>query len=90
MKLQWIVSKKDYLEVHTSERKYVIIASLKQLLSTLDPDKFKRIHKSTILNIAAVTEIRSRLTGDYDIITTEGEILRLSRNYAGQLKGNLI
>lgn len=86
----WIGAKGDYLEVHTADRKHVIISSLKDVLSELDPEQFKRIHKSTILNVKVVSEIRSRLTGDYDIITSNGKTLRLSRNYAGAFKGTLL
>jgi two-component system LytT family response regulator len=52
----------------------------------LAPGQFARIHRSTIVNVDRVREIRSSAChGDFDVTLTEGTTLRLSRGYRGGL-----
>lgn len=87
--IRWISSDGAYLNIHTVNKKHVILDSLKNIITTL-PENFKRIHRSTIVNIDQVKELESRGNGDYDIIMDDGNVLRLSRNYAKPLKGLLL
>jgi len=87
--IKWISSDGNYLYLHTSEKKHVILDSLKNIITTL-PENFKRIHRSTIVNIEKVKKLKSRGNGDYDIILDNNQILRLSRNYTKPLKGLLL
>lgn len=88
--IRWISSEGSYVLVHTDNRKYVVSSSLKGLLNKLNPEKFRRIHRSTIVNLGKVKELKSRLNGDYDVIMKEGTQLRLSRNYSKNVKGQLL
>lgn len=88
-KISWISSDGSYLAIHTSDKKYVIIDSLKNIITRL-PDNFKRIHRSTIVNINHIKKLNSRGNGDYDVIMETGQTLRLSRNYTEPLRGLLL
>jgi two-component system LytT family response regulator len=83
-----IVSDGPYLEVYTLENKYVVLNSLKNIILSL-PENFRRIHKSTIVNIDHIESTKSRGNGDYDVRLKCGKTVRLSRNYAKPLKGIL-
>ena len=83
-----IVSDGPYIEVYTMDNKYVILDSLKNIINRL-PENFRRIHRSTIVNIDHIESSRSRGNGDYDLIIKGGITVRLSRNYAKPLKGIL-
>lgn len=85
----YITSDGPYLEIFTTEKKHVLTDSLKNIIKQL-PDNFKRIHKSTIVNLEAVKSLNSRGNGDYDVILTDNTKLRLSRTYAKPLKGKLL
>lgn len=87
--IEWIGSDGAYLDIHTAQKKYVVMDSLKNIITTL-PQNFKRIHRSTILNIDQISKLKSRGNGDYDILMKDGRKLRLSRNYAKPLKGLLL
>jgi hypothetical protein len=87
--IKWISSDGNYLYLHTPEKKHVILDSLKNIITSL-PDNFKRVHRSTIVNIEKVKELKSRGNGDYDIIMDDNQNLRLSRNYSKPLKGLLL
>ncbi len=88
-KISWISSDGAYLNIYTAEKKYVIMNSLKNIITIL-PENFKRIHRSTIVNIDQVSTLKSRGNGDYDIIMDDGKKLRLSRNYTKPLRGVLL
>lgn len=88
-KIKWIGSDGPYLFIHTADKKHVVLKSLKNIITTL-PENFKRIHRSTIVNIDMVKELKSRGNGDYDVILDNDQILRLSRNYTRPLKGLLL
>ena len=87
--ITWINSDGAYLDIHTNRKKHVILDSLKNINERL-PENFKRIHRSTIVNIDCVKALQSRGNGDYDVITNNQQVLRLSRNYAKPLKGVLL
>ena len=85
----YITSDGPYLEIFTAEKKHVLTDSLKNIIKQL-PDNFKRIHKSTIVNLDKVKSLKSRGNGDYDVLLSENSELRLSRTYAKPLKGKLL
>lgn len=87
--IKWIGSDGAYLDIYTSNQKHVVLDSLKNIINQL-PENFKRIHKSTIVNINSIKKLKSRGNGDYDIILKDMRVLRLSRNYTKPLKGNLL
>lgn len=86
--IKWISSDGPYLFIHTDDKKHVVLDSLKHIITTL-PENFKRIHRSTIVNINKINELKSRGNGDYDVIMDNNRELRLSRNYTKPLKGSL-
>lgn len=86
--IKWIRSDGPYLYIHTPDKKHVVLDSLKNIITTL-PDNFKRIHRSTIVNIDIIRKLKSRGNGDYDVILDDDQKIRLSRNYTKPLKGIL-
>lgn len=84
--IEWIRSSGAYVQLKTKDQSFTILDSLKSLTSQLDPTLFQRIHRSTILNLSRIEEMRSRLNGDYDLLLKDGTVLRLSRNYAVKVK----
>jgi two-component system LytT family response regulator len=51
------------------------------LEATLDPRQFARIHRSTIVNLDRVREVRPEWHGDFDVVLLGGQVLRMSRRY---------
>lgn len=77
----YIFSATPYVEFFTEERKYLKQGSLKSFYEKLNPSVFVRIHKTTLVNVQKVDSISSRGNGDYDLLLSNGQQLRLSRNY---------
>lgn len=87
--IKWISSDGPYLTIHTENKKHVVLNSLKNIITNL-PANFKRIHRSTIVNVNRINELKSRGNGDYDVVMDNNFELRLSRNYTNPLKGLLL
>lgn len=73
----------DYVRLHFNSnlRKLLINRSLSSLESALNPKHFVRIHKSTIIKIDAIAEMKSHTNGEYIITLKNGMEVRLSRSY---------
>ena len=59
--------------------------SLASLAETLDPDRFARIHRSTIVNVERIAELVPANGGDYVAVLRDGRTLRVSRAYRSAL-----
>jgi two-component system LytT family response regulator len=77
----------NYVRVHTAEKSHLIRGTLAELEARLDPKRFARIHRSGIVNVAAVREVRAHFHGDYVVMLKTGETVRLSRRYQQRLLG---
>lgn len=79
--IRWIDAAGDYLCIHTAAENFVIRATMRDMEQRLDPRRFQRIHRSTIVNLACVRELRSHLNGEYFVTLESGQTLKLSRSY---------
>jgi two-component system, LytTR family, response regulator len=70
-----------YVQITTTEKSWLMNNPLYELEARLDPNRFLRIHKSAIVNTAAVKEINSLPNGDCIIKLRSGKELRGSRTY---------
>jgi len=82
----WIDAAGDYMCVHTRADTHVLRATMRELEGKLDPRRFQRIHRSTIVNVARVRELRSHLNGEYFLILDSGQQLKLSRSYKDKVR----
>lgn len=76
-----------YTLVITKERELLIKKSIKELAEELDPNKFWRIHRGTIVNVSCIAKTSRSLTGRSLIkLKDRPEVLTVSRTYAHLLK----
>lgn len=75
----WVEGASQYSRVHTRNGEYLLSRTLASLESELDPMRFFRIHRSTIVNAAHVREVRSNGDGRYNIYLNGGPTLPLGR-----------
>lgn len=71
----------NYVRVHAGEATHLMRATLSGTLERLDPARFARIHRSTIVNLDRIREIQPWVGGDYIAILEDGRELRVSRTY---------
>ncbi len=77
--ISWIQGASQYSRVHTRNGEYLLSRTLASLESDLDPTKFFRIHRSAIVNVAHVREVRSRGDGRYNVYLQDGQALPMGR-----------
>jgi two-component system LytT family response regulator len=83
--IDWIDAEGDYLRLHASGRSYLIRHTMAAMEERLAASTFARIHRSTLVNIDRVREVRASGDRDYQVILRDGSKLRMSRRYRGRL-----
>ncbi|WP_284331674.1 LytR/AlgR family response regulator transcription factor [Dyella flagellata] len=84
--VDWIEATGDYVRLHTGgDREYLLREPLHRLAARLDPSKFVRIHRSTIVSVDRITETRALPNKDCMLRLRDGTPLRVSRTYAEAL-----
>jgi two-component system LytT family response regulator len=76
-----IESAGNYARVFSGKENHLIRETLTALEGKLDPQKFVRIHRSTIVNVTTIRELRPWFAGDYVVVLHDGTELTLSRTY---------
>jgi two-component system LytT family response regulator len=59
---------------------------MSEMISMLDPARFIRIHRSTIVNVDRVKELQPYFHGEYIVVLHNGAKLKLSRGYRESLE----
>lgn len=83
--VDWFESAANYVELHVHRRSFLVRITMNELQAQLKGTSFVRIHRSTIVNLERVTEIRPSPHGDFQVHLQDGHVLRLSRAYRDQL-----
>ena len=84
--VDWIGSASNYVELHCGKETHLVRGTLQSLEERLDPARFLRIHRSTIVNIDRVKELHPWSHGDLMVVLHDGVELRLSRRYRDRLE----
>lgn len=79
--IDWIEAAGNYLKLHIGREGHLIRETMNSIEAKLNPDKFLRIHRSTIVNIDRIKELHPMFSGDYSVILRNGTELTLSRNF---------
>ena len=83
--IDWIEAADYCVRLHVGKRTHLLRRPLAELETELDPTRFVRIHRSTIVNIERVRQIRPQLKGDALVDLADGTELRVSRSYRSEL-----
>jgi two-component system LytT family response regulator len=83
--IMYISAEQKYMELHTEKKTFLIRETMNSIEESLDPAKFARIHRSTLLNVEYMQEIQPWFHGDCTVILKTGEKLTLSRRYRDRL-----
>jgi two-component system LytT family response regulator len=83
--IDWIESAGNYLKLHAGRESHLVRERMSQLESKLDPSKFVRIHRSTLVNIDRIKEMQPLFNGDQLVTLRDGKQLTMSRTYRDRL-----
>jgi two-component system, LytTR family, response regulator len=84
--IDWIEAEGNYVSVHSGKKSHLLRETISSLEAQLDPKKFRRIHRSSIIRIDKIKELQTWLHGEYRVILHCGAQLTLSRNYRENLQ----
>ena len=84
--IDWIEAQDYYVQLHVRDHTYLIRDRMHLLEARLDPRRFVRIHRSSIVNIDRVKELQPFFHGEYTVLLEDGTRLKLSRNYRHHLE----
>jgi two-component system LytT family response regulator len=83
--IDWIEAEDYYVRVHTRGRAHLLRRSLADLERELDPARFVRVHRSALVNVDRVRQLRPLTKGDAVLELEGGRELRLSRTHRERL-----
>ncbi|MBO9488872.1 response regulator transcription factor [Endozoicomonas sp. G2_1] len=79
--IEWIDAAGDYMCLHVGGITHIMRSTMKHLLDELDPHMFKRIHRSTIVNLSFIKRIIPHTKGECFLELNEFDRIKVSRNY---------
>jgi two-component system LytT family response regulator len=81
----WIEAADNYVQVHTAAGSALVRETMKTLEARLDPAHFVRVHRSAIVAIGRVRELRPLDSGDYKVVLDGGHATTMSRTYRDEV-----
>ena len=84
--VDWLEADGDLVKVHAGRNTWELRETMKEIESKLDPARFVRIHRSTILSVDRIRELQPWFKGDYVVVLKDGTKLKLSRRFRSLLE----
>jgi two-component system LytT family response regulator len=84
--IDWIEAADYYVKLHVGRRSHLLRETMNDLEAKLDPEKFLRIHRSSIVNLDRIKEMHPHFNGEYVVVLQDGTELKLSRSRREQLQ----
>ena len=84
--IDWIGADGDYVRIHTAGKSHLVRDTMAAMEQRLDAASFVRIHRSAIVNVSRIRELRPYSSREYAVILNDGTRLRLSRRYRDRLR----
>ena len=85
--IDWIEAAGNYLNIHIGSQAHLLRETMNGIETQLEPRRFVRIHRSTLVNIERIKELSPLFHGDYVVTLANGTRLTLSRSYRENLIG---
>lgn len=83
--IDWIEAEGNYARLHVGEKAHLVRERLTSLEHRLDPNRFVRIHRSVIVRLDRIRELRPHMNREYVVVLRDGTELKLSRTFRDRL-----
>jgi two-component system, LytTR family, response regulator len=83
--IDWVQADRNYLRLHVGDKCHLIRSTISGIEGRLDPAQFARVHRSFIVRIDHVRELRALISGEYRIVLADGTELPMSPQYRDRL-----
>lgn len=87
--IDWIEGAGVYVTLHVKGQEFCYRASMATIASRLDPFRFVRIHRSSIVNLRSVDRLERRSHGEFDVMLKDGGQLMITRSYRSHFEAML-
>ncbi len=87
--IRWIGAEGNYVRLSTATETHLLRETMAHLEERLDPRGFLRVHRSFIVNLKYVKEVRREADGDSVVIMDSGHKVALGRSYRASLNQQL-
>jgi two-component system LytT family response regulator len=84
--IDWIEAEGNYVRLHAGAASYLLRETMKGIEAKLDPDRFIRIHRSTIVNSDRIKELQPLFHGEYAVMLRDGTRLTASRGPENKIR----
>jgi two-component system LytT family response regulator len=71
----------DYMCIYTADQTLILRETMKDLEKRLDPRRFQRVHRSTIVNLDNVKSVKPHTNGECFLVLGSGTQIKVSRSY---------
>ena len=84
--IDYVQAEDYYVKLQVGRKGHLLRETMNEIEAKLEPSKFLRIHRSTIVNIERIRELQQHFNGDYIVVLQDGTELKLSRSRREQLQ----
>ena len=84
--IRWIEAQENYVKICTGKDSHLLRETIGNLESRLDPNSFLRVHRSAIVNLHHVKEVKNEADGDATVVLKSGEQVPMSRSYRSKIQ----
>jgi two-component system LytT family response regulator len=83
--VEWVEAEQNYVRVHTGQATYLLHVSMNTIETSLDPERFARIHRSYIVNLRQVRQVWTLPHGQCIVELASGARLQSGRTYRDKI-----
>jgi two-component system LytT family response regulator len=76
-----IAAEDNYVRIYAAGKTYLMRETVGGIAERLDPTRFVRIHRSTIVNVGRIREIRPLMNGTFELLLEDGTQVTSARRY---------
>jgi two-component system LytT family response regulator len=84
--IRWIGAEENYVRICTQSETHLLRETMSRLEERLDPQMFLRVHRSSIVNLQYVKEVRTDVDGECMVILANGQKVAMSRSYRSRIQ----
>jgi two-component system LytT family response regulator len=84
--VDWIAGADNYVNLHVGSKEYLLRDTLASVEQQLDPERFARIHRSAIVQLDRIAQLRAASHGDAALVLRSGATLTLSRTWRAKVE----
>lgn len=88
--IEWVEAAGDYVVVHTATQSHLMRSTLNAFAKRLDPARFLRVHRSSVVRLDTVREINRAGNGRISLVLESGSVTPVGDLYQARVEAELI